>query len=188
MITFCFPDIETTGTDPDDDLVLEIAWTFTDEHFQVLGVPKSYVVKLEDDQWATLANRLRKTPFVQKMHADSGLLNDLTGSVTTDINDIASVFYEDLVEQINVGATIHFAGMSVEFDKQRLEKLGFRFEQWGVHHRLYNLSSVKLALENVGVPYQKPVNLGAHRAAFDVVEGIEQARIFRELFGHLPAV
>lgn len=187
MITFCFPDIETTGTDPDADLVLEIAWTFTDEHFEVLGVPRTFVVKLEDDQWSTLATRLRKTPYVHKMHADSGLLNDLTGPNTTDLDDIIERFYEDLFIQQQVGATVHFAGLSVEFDRQRLERLGLRWEAWGIHHRLYNLSSIKMALENVGVPYQLAKS-GGHRAALDVVESIEQARIFRAQLGQLPVV
>lgn len=187
MKTFLFLDIETTGLRWRQDVVLEVAWAFTDEHFEVLGEPRSFVVKPEDHEWATIASQLRKNDIPRQMHQSSGLYDELP-MAEHDILDIRKVMRADIEEQLQVGAAIHLAGLSVEFDRTFLDELhDFEFEEMGVHHRLYNLSAVKLALDNVGVVYYsaKP---GNHRALADVFEAIEQARIFRELLGHLPAV
>ena len=50
-MTYCFLDLETTGLEPDADTILEIAWVFTDKHFNVLGsipFPKVNILNLQE--------------------------------------------------------------------------------------------------------------------------------------------
>lgn len=186
--TFLFPDLETTGTKTGDDLVLEAAWAFTDEDFRVVGTPKTFLVKPETHEWAQIAQRLGENAFVLRMHRETGLWDDLPTAefdlfdVRRELeNDIADIFRER-------PGQIHIAGLSVEFDVRFLEDVaGMDFDKLGVHHRLLNLSSLKLAYENAGAAFQRATNNGAHRALNDVFEAIEQARLFQQSLKQLPA-
>ena len=84
--------------------------------------------------------------------------------------------------------SVHLAGLSISFDRDFLKKdpswaLFFDNDTLGVslHHRLLDLSSLKMFLTARGVPWDKATNTGAHRAANDVRETLAQARIFWEL-------
>lgn len=189
MKTYMFLDLETTGTDPVEDRILEVAWTFTDEHFKVIGAPRSFRVDAADD-WSQVIQRLKQTPYVLNMHVESGLWAELAGENTTPAYKVRDQMYDDIAKQSTIGADIHLAGFSVHFDKSFLEHWSalWSLDGSGLHHRIYDLSAVKMALENVGIPYQKATNHGAHRALNDIFEAIDQARIFREQLSHLPVV
>lgn len=189
MKTYMFADLETTGTDVVEDRILEIAWAFTDEHFAVLGQPRTFTIDIEDD-WSTVIARLKGNDYVRAMHSESGLWSDLGSNAVTPGYKVRNQMYEDIEEQKGIGADIHLAGFSVHFDKSFLEhwSVAWSLDGSGLHHRIYDLSAVKMALENVGVPYRKADNRGAHRALNDVFEAIEQARIFRAQLAQLPAV
>lgn len=191
MTIFCFPDIETTGTDEHEDVILEIAWAFTDESFTVLGTPRTFVVKPDEMDWAKIAHRLGANKYVRDMHTSSGLFADITVA-ESDIADIVLAFERDLRSSIvrpNFDDLVHLAGLSVHFDRTFLNANHFRLDdEHHIHHRHLDLSSIKMMLEAAGVPYQKAENSGAHRALNDVFEAIEQARIFKALFSQLPVV
>ena len=56
---------------------------------------------------------------------------------------------------------------------------------FGIHHRLLDLSSVKLMLDSSGVEWERAENTGAHRAVNDVREVIAQGKIFREMLAKI---
>lgn len=182
---FLFTDIETTGLDEHEDVILEIAYAFTDENLEVVGTPRSFVIKPEDAQWATIANRLRQVPVVQAMHEKSGLLGAIV-TADTDLYDVQRQLEVD-IHSTDIRPTgrpempVHLAGLSVHFDKKFLEYNGWDLEKMSVHHRIYDLSSVKIQFDLADVHWERVKNENEHRALDDVFESIHQARVFRRM-------
>lgn len=183
-------DIETTGLSPDDDKMLEIAWAITDTDFNILSNVRTHLIEHAPEDWAEVWSQLRTNDFVRNMHQESGLLNDLRAKVTWPMSAIALQFRDD-VEKASDGLDpemlpLHLCGLSIGFDREFLK----RDDTWslffdndvfgfGIHHRLLDLSSVKLMLDSAGVPWERAENQGAHRAVNDVMEVVQQGRIFR---------
>jgi oligoribonuclease len=181
---FAFVDIETTGLDPDTDSIIEIAWAFTDERFEIVGTPTSMLV--EPRGWDSFAAAMRNTPVVKAMHTRSGLLAEMDRTNLTDLDDVAELLRGD-IQALPEHTSLHLAGFSVHFDRAFLEANGFRHllvEHF--HHRHLDLSATKLLLDSIGVPYDKPENLHPHRALSDVFESIHQARMFAVQFAPHP--
>ncbi len=174
MTTFCFLDIETTGIDPDTDEILEVAWQFADERFEPVGSSRRFLI---EPDWAVLARRVREDGAVKDMHTRSGLLEDLYRDELVDMDVVAEALLDDVARYAT--GSLHFAGFSVGFDRAFLRAKGLRsMIERTFHHRLLDLSALRLLLDVNGFEYAKPENPCPHRALYDVNESITQARMF----------
>lgn len=190
---FLFPDVETTGTDSEKDFLLEVAWVLTDDNFQPLNEPQTFLVD-QMDRWSDMWARLRNAdPIVQAMHASSGLTQELKEREDgfANLDEIYNRMHADLMS-VGRNELVHLAGMSVHFDKAFLMANNFGALFWDsahtkplIHHRMLDLSSLKLLWESAGVEFEQAPNVGKHRALNDVYEGIAQARIFRDQLSYL---
>lgn len=178
-------DIETTGLDRTKDAILEIAWRAVDANLEVIPdfPPFERVFALT----ANGMKRLIEAPaVVRTMHSASGLLGDVLGS-KDKIDVTVSVLDSTLRRLHERFERVHLLGMSIHFDAEFLKHNGFAWlfdDARGIHHRMYDISSVKIALDQAGVEWKR-AEKGNHRALADVDEAIEQARIFHALFGGL---
>lgn len=172
-MTYCFLDIETTGLEPKNDEILEVAWSFTNEVFAPLEEGKSYLV---DPNWDSAWNRINGNDFVKKMHTDSGLLAALANDDLTrySLDEIWFDLRDDLAAH-SVNGLIHLAGRSVHFDKSFLIEQGFDSlfddsQPVSFHHRMFDISAIKLFLDTVGIDSKQfdVVNETPHRALADV--------------------
>jgi oligoribonuclease len=180
-----FLDLETTGLDPARDSIIEVAWAFTDEAFNVIGEPRTFLV--EPKSWDALFDALRAREVVREMHKASGLFEELTNEETVGTHHVAEVL-EGEIRALPAHTSLHLAGYSVHFDRSFLERNSFGFCLDLIHHRHLDLSSVKLLLDAVGVAYVTPINGNPHRALADVIDSIEQARIFAAQLGPVAGV
>lgn len=182
---FLFLDLETTGLDQSRDSIIEAAWAFTDEKFNIIGEPRTFLV--EPKSWDALFDALRARAVVRDMHKASGLFEELTNDETVGVHQVAEALHDE-IRLLPEHSSLHLAGFSVHFDRSFLERNGFGFCLSLIHHRHLDLSAVKMLLEAVGAGYSTPINGNPHRALADVVESIEQARLFAAQLGTVAGV
>ena len=189
MTTFAFLDIETTGLSPKKNFILEVAWALTDESFNLLRTPKTFIIDHGDAE-AEVAQQIKDSAFITNMHAKSGLLDELADPETEKLpmEDILNEFVLDLMALDRIEDQVRFAGYSVSFDRGFLAENG-----WGeiinedsdspfhMHHRILDLSTPKQIYEaaGVGLP-QTPPNENPHRAIDDALDALLVAQAFRD--------
>lgn len=163
-------DGETTGLDPREDLLLEIAVVVTDAGLNELG---SFEAVLHQDR--NLAVRMMD-PEVLRMHTRSGLIADL--AVTTSETSIEAV-ERRLIDFVHLhdAAGVPAAGSSIAFDRSFLEVVMPELNGL-LHYRSVDVSTVKEIGRRFApeVVASAPVKGRLHRALPDVRESIAELR------------
>lgn len=160
-------DIETTGLDPMRHRILEVAVAEADlarpfdiQHrfHAVLGIGEIELGRLDK--------------FIVDMHTHNGLLHECLVAPRTigDIEDDLIDLLPDVVNDKDERPTL--AGSSIHFDLAFLRVHAPRFAA-RLSHRLYDVSSVKLFCQSLGMP--KFPKAEAHRAIDDINESVAHA-------------
>lgn len=170
-----FIDVETTGLDPTEDHLLEVACIVTDLNGdRVEGVePFDRLVRINPQAWARMFGRAE----VVKMHTASGLINDLFSEPGGHerhavINDLRT--YLHLHAQ---GA--YLGGFSCHFDRRVLEGLRHDVLE-ALSHRHVDVTSLAIVAEHLhgrNIKHVAPLNRTKHRAYNDCLHAIEAYRL-----------
>lgn len=182
-ILLLWTDIETTGLNPEHDLILELAWQFTDYLGVPLGAPQSLITvdhENEDLMRAVLDRYMTAAPVVKKMHLDNNLWGDVLfrgAEVPRDgIFEVLDALH-DQIDEHRGDAEVRLAGSSVHFDKRFLEHvLGGELP---ISHRVHDLSTLRPFLNWQGLDldqFSADLVSDSHRALADIERDIAQWR------------
>lgn len=171
-------DLETSGTDPHKDLILECAVVITDGDLNELGSYQQVVRQ----PLPIVYDHMQ--PFVQTMHERSGLIFDIQRS-DKGLEDLQrklhGMFYELDVEPFQgvlAGSTVHF---DKGFLDAQIPSLSGFFS-----HRVFDTSTLKAA-HRLWMPCRdvpKEREEAKHRAMADVRYSLELAGYYKNtLFG-----
>jgi len=158
-------DLETTGLNPDEDEILEIA-VYEADHMAPFEIRPLYHAVLHID-----ADRLL-SDFIRGMHTRNNLLMECYGSYVSvqnahaELLDLVPVETDRKLMPVLAGSSVHF---DLGFLRSHMHELSTQFS-----HRLYDVSAVKLFCQSIGMPPLPKAE--AHRAREDVLESIDHAQ------------
>lgn len=163
-------DLEMTGLDPERCAIVEIATIVTDADLHVIAEGPCLTIHQPEDVLATMDD------YVRKMHESSGLLERIRASKV----DLAAAESETLAfvaQHCKKGST-PLCGNSVWKDRVFLERYMPRLIEH-VHYRLIDVSTVKELVRRWYSPELLPKKKERHRALDDIIESIEELRVYR---------
>lgn len=173
-------DLEATGLDPANDIILEIAILVSDLDLNIInGDGLRIVLKLEESQISMMS------PYVLKMHTDNGLVEEALKSNVT-LQEAEQAVIEHL-SQYTQPKKAPLCGSTIAFDRALMLTQMKELDQF-LHHRNIDVSCLKELVRMYSThPIYVPQVEGEHRALSDIVQSIEGMRYYREiLFGNTP--
>ncbi|TKA79005.1 hypothetical protein B0A49_02266 [Cryomyces minteri] len=172
-------DCEMTGLDYDNDTILSFACFVTDHDLNLL----------ESNGYEAIIRHSRAEldamgEWCRQHHGKSGLTAACLASSTT-----AEMAAEGLLEYVKKYAPERrralLAGNTVHADRAFLRKPPYDTVVKHLHHRILDVSAIKEAARRwapVEVLKKSPQKKGAHEARQDILESIEEARYYRNVF------
>ncbi len=163
-------DLEMTGLDPAESIILEIATLVTNEDLEVVAVGPELVIH------ATEAELSRMAPIVVEMHQKNGLTDRVRASKTT-LAEAEEATYAFLAQHV-APKTAPLCGNSVWKDKQFMEKYMPRVMGL-LHYRIVDVSSIKELVRRWYPAVPPPEKSERHRALDDIKESIAELSHYR---------
>lgn len=181
-LRYVWTDIETTGLDDRNDVILEIASIITDGDLNEIA---RYHSVIQDSPTVMTLLRQDAPPVVQEMHDKSGLWERCSKEGDRhDFEDVSDEFTTFLFVNSTTQAHYRLAGSSVHFDQKFLIR-AFPAAMGLLTHRVLDVSTLMhFANENYGLPWFK--KSGTHEAMTDIVESMNEYRYIRDALGVKP--
>lgn len=167
-------DLEMTGLDPDNDLIIEIATIVTDKNLNILAQGPVLAVHQSDAALAAMDD------WNQQHHGQSGLIKRVKASTIndTEAEQQTLAFLKQWVPE----NTSPMCGNSIGQDRRFLYRYMPKLEAY-FHYRNIDVSTVK-ELAARWAPHVKDgfKKQSSHQALDDIIESIEELRYYREHF------
>ena len=174
-------DLEMTGLDPDNDVIVEIATIITDGALETIVEGPEFVIHAGQDVLDAM------DPVVVGMHAASGLTPLIQASNVT-VAEAEEQTLDFVRRHVPEPGIAPLAGNSVHADRAFMRRYMPQLEAW-MHYRNVDVSTFK----EVGrrwapdLVQRAPSKGNAHRALADIRESIGELKFYRdELFGQDP--
>ncbi|MCE2027635.1 oligoribonuclease [Sessilibacter corallicola] len=171
-------DLEMTGLDPDEDVIIEIATIVTDSNLNILAEGPVHAVSQEKwrldgmDEWNT------------NQHGKSGLTQRVLDS-SVDAEQAENETIEFLKQWVTPGKS-PMCGNSICQDRRFLVRGMPELERY-FHYRNLDVSSLKELAKRWAPEVAASVKKsGAHLALDDIKDSIEELKHYREHFIQLP--
>ena len=168
-----------TGLDVVNDQIIQIACYVTDYDLNLLH-EDGYEVVIHQEK----ATMDKMDDWCTKTHEKSGLTAAvLSSTITPELAaDELLAYVQKYVPK--AGKAI-LAGNSVHHDKEFLRKHPYSKIISHLHHRILDVSAIKEAARRWSPPSvmkNSPRKKGLHEARQDILESIEEARYYRDVF------
>lgn len=167
-------DLEMTGLDPDNDLIIEIATIVTDKNLNILAEGPVIAVHQSDAALAAMDE------WNQKHHGESGLIQRVKSS-TVGAADAETLTLEFVNQWVPAKAS-PICGNSICQDRRFLYRHMPKLEAY-FHYRNLDVSTIK-ELAARWAPQLKDgfTKKAAHKAMDDIVESIDELKYYRAHF------
>ncbi len=165
-------DLEMTGLDPTDNVILEVAALATDRDLNILDEGLDFAVYRDEDVLA------RMEEWSQKTHTASGLVERVRQSEVSIEEAERRVL--EFIRQWAPPETAPLCGNSIAHDRRFLRREMPSVDAY-LSYRLVDVSSIKeLVRRWYPEAKQAPPKKETHRALEDIRESIEELRWYRE--------
>lgn len=167
-------DLEMTGLEPDQHVIVEIATLVTDDELNVIGEGPDLVIHATTEQLVHMGD------FVTEMHTKSGLLK-LIETSTVSVTEAEEATLAFLKTQITEIRTVPLCGNSIGTDRRFLQEYMPTLEAF-FHYRNVDVSTIK-ELARRWYPQllaELPEKDSAHRALDDIRESIAELQFYRD--------
>ena len=166
-------DLEMTGLDPKQHVIVEIACVVTDSQLNPLDGGISRVVYADEAQLSLMDE------IVTKMHAQSGLTAAISQGIERNQAEMEVLDY--IKSHVAEPKKSPLAGSSVYVDRMFLQAQMPTLESY-LHYRIVDVSSVK-ELTRRWYPrmyFAAPTKNGNHRALADIFDSIRELSYYRQ--------
>lgn len=169
----CWMDLEMTGLDPSENVIVEIATLLTDADLNIVAEGPEIVIHASDPHLKKMI------PIVRDMHEKSGLTERVRKS-TVNIEDAERETLAFLKEHIQERSA-PLCGNSIWCDRMFMKLQMPRLDAW-LHYRCIDVSSFKEAAVRWHVQSISgaPKKGDKHRAMGDIRESIAELAHYRD--------
>lgn len=185
-------DLETTGLDPKEDIILEVAIVVTDDDLNEIEHFTSFVIEENPLKFIPRVELLTQAPdkrLVYEAHFDNGLITELCNAAT-HADPFPSLRYVqgcmvDFLNSVGVHSKLPMkdrpplAGSTISFDRSFLVEHMPRVLEL-LHYRNVDVSTIRELAQRWWPDLPTPKKKGAHRALDDIRESIDLLRYYRE--------
>ncbi|UOG22404.1 oligoribonuclease [Gordonia amicalis] len=166
-------DCEMTGLRLESDKLIEIAALVTDGDLNILGDGVDVVIHADDEALASMPD------VVTKMHADSGLTDEVRKSTVT-LAEAEKMVLDYIRKHVTTPGAVPLAGNSIATDRGFIARDMPELDAY-LHYRMVDVSSIKELCHRwyPRVYFGQPEKGLAHRALADIRESIRELRYYR---------
>ena len=167
-------DLEMTGLDPDNDLIIEIATIITDKNLNIIAEGPVLAINQSNDALEAMDD------WNQKHHGQSGLIERVKKSTTNDAEAERQTI--EFIAQWVAKDQSPICGNSICQDRRFLYRYMPKLEDY-FHYRNLDVSTLKELASRWAPEIQKGFDKkSSHKALDDIIESIEEMRYYREHF------
>lgn len=175
-------DLEMTGLDPAQHVIVEIATLITDDELNIVAEGPDLVVHQPAEALEAMDD------FVRNMHTKSGLLQKIEDS-TISLDAAVKQTMAFLREHIAEPKTVPLCGNSIGTDRRFLAVHTPEIEEF-LHYRSVDVSTIKELARRwyPGVLNNAPKKAGEHRALDDIRESLVELAYYRSAVFQDPVI